>query len=135
MVPAECCELTASCAFRTVDCTAHDDASLDFCVPFRLTAAAAGVATSFVIHFDTLFDLSKQGGKATSFTTSPLHTPTHWKQASLYLNAPLKLQEGDVVAGTIAFSRGIDYKRAYDITMSFEVPRGGGAVTQLWRIV
>jgi len=38
------------------------------------------------------------------------------------------------VAGTIAFSRGIGYKRSYDITLSFTPPRAGTPITQLWRM-
>ena len=72
----------------------------------------------------------------TAFSTSPSAEPTHWKQASLYLKAPLGVEAGDVIEGTIAFSRGLEYKRAYDITLSFAPPHAASApVTQLWRMV
>ena len=115
--------ISSPCAFRNVDVTSTCDADLDFTAPFTLTARSAagfvptrlcdlvcgcsrvglsrgvhsadGTVTSFVVHFDALFDLSASGGARTSFTTSPLDTPTHWKQTSLYLKEALRLTAGD----------------------------------------
>ena len=135
VVPPETNLSNAPCTFRVIDCTRDDDASLDFTAPFSLSASAAGTLRCFVIHFDTVFDLSSRpDGRRTSFSTSHLQPQTHWKQTSLYLKAPIHLAKGDTVKGTIAFSRGIEYKRAYDMTVCFEPPNGGDPVTQMWRM-
>ena len=133
VVPAES-SLSGPCTFRTVDVTGTDDAALDFTTTFSLTASEEGLFTCFVVHFDTIFDLAARGGVRTSFTTSHLATPTHWKQTSLYLKSPLRVAKGDVVAGTIGFSRGLEYKRGYDIAVSFVPPGSATPITQLWRL-
>ena len=124
--------------FRTVDCTRTEDKALDFTAPFKVTAARAGKLRSFVIYFDTIFDLSAVGGVCTSFTTSAEAVPTHWKQTSLYLKQPFDVVEGDAIVGTITFSRGIEYKRAYDMTVTYSLEREGTPPqqpsTQMWRM-
>ena len=78
------------------------------------------------------------GGVCTSFTTSAEAVPTHWKQTSLYLKQPFDVVEGDAIVGTITFSRGIEYKRAYDMTVTYSLEREGTPPqqpsTQMWRM-
>jgi predicted RNA methylase len=126
--------LSAAHIFRNVDVTKTTDAELDFAVPFSLTATRGGVLHCFIIHFDTVFDMTAAGGLRTSFTTSADAIPTHWKQTALNLKEPLTLAAGDVVSGEVAFSRGLDYKRGYDMTLVFTTPGRTQPVTQLWRM-
>ena len=97
------------------------DRALDFTAPFRLCVTAGGKLRCFVLHFDTIFDCTAAGGERTAFTTSCLGTPTHWKQSTLHLAEPVQLAVGDVVSGEITFSRGAEYKRAYNITVGWTV--------------
>ena len=93
-----------------------------------------------MLHFDALFDCSgREGGERTAFTTGPQGVPTHWKQTALYLKEPLSVRPGDVVSGTVACSRGLEYKRAYDISVTYQVTSKHdqsqtAAVTQLWQM-
>jgi len=134
VVPPEAA-LSACAHVRAVDVTSTSDDALDFSAPFTLSATREGTLRGFVIHFDALFDLASKGGVCTAFSTSPLEPPTHWKQTSLYLKEPLSIQAGEKIAGTLTFSRGLEYKRAYDMTISFTPPRASAPVTQLWRML
>ena len=98
--------------------------------------ATLGANADLIVAFDTVFDLAAKGGERTSFPTSHFDTPTHWKQTSLYLKTPIAVKAGDVFEGTVGFSRGLEYKRAYDIALSFVPPSAaeGPAVTQLWHM-
>jgi SAM-dependent methyltransferase len=148
VVPSESL-LSAPGSFRLVDCERCSDADLDFTAPFSLTAGsvASGAVVkgeytvrSFVLHFDALFDCSgREGGERTAFTTGPQGVPTHWKQTALYLKEPLSVRPGDVVSGTVACSRGFQYKRAYDIFVTYQVTSEHdqsqtAAVTQFWQM-
>ena len=76
------------------------------------------------------------GGVRTSFTTAPGAVPSQWKQSSRYRRTPLELAAGDTVVGTISLSRGLEYKRAYDFTLTYSIDgkAGARAMTQLWRM-
>jgi protein arginine N-methyltransferase 1 len=132
VAPAEAL-LSAPSLFHSLDCTAIADNALDFTRPFSLTASAAGPLRSFILHFDTIFDCSAQGGCCTQFTTSCEATPTHWKQSVLHLENPIELASGDVVAGEISFSRGLEYKRGYNITVTY-AHNGGPSTIQFWML-
>ena len=107
------------------------DAELDFTAPLKLHMAAAGQLRSFVVHFDTIFDYAAVGGTCSSFTTSCEATPTHWKQAALTLKEPFAVAAGDELTGSITFSRALEYKRAYNISISFEL-NGTHRGLQMW---
>ena len=125
--------LTASEVFRTFNMLTVTNDDLDFNSPFSLMAVKAGSLRSFVIHFDTHFDLTSRGGKSTLFRTAPEDTPTHWKQTVLYLRRPRELSQGSVVSGIIAFSRNNTYERGYDFALTIQVD-GGPKDTQLFRM-
>ena len=132
VVPAEAL-LSSPARFATIDVTSVADAELDFSAPYRLEVTSAGTLRSFVLHFDTIFDYSALGGQRTSFTTSCEDTPTHWKQTALYLKEPVAVGVGDVITGKVYLSRGLEYKRGYDISLDVEL-NGVRLVTQCWRL-
>ena len=126
--------LSEPAPFRAVDCTATDDASLDFSVEFTLRVVTDGSLRSWILEFDTVFDCTPAGGVRTAFTTSCRGEPTHWKQTALYLKEPVAVKAGDAIRGTVSFSRAAGYKRAYDIAVGFAI-NGAAAelrATQLW---
>jgi len=132
VVPAEAL-LSSPARFATIDVTSVADAELDFSAPYRLEVTRAGTLRSFVLHFDTIFDYSALGGQRTSFTTSCEDTPTHWKQTALYLKEPAAVGVGDVITGKVYLSRGLEYKRGYDISLDVE-HNGVRLVTRCWRL-
>ena len=151
VVPSETL-IAPPASFRFVDVTACADPELDFTVPFTLhvgpsrdspnqwrsgPAMAAGevrLLRCFVVSFDAIFDTSKRlGGVYTSFTTGSQGTPTHWKQVALYLKQPLQVKAGDVITGMVGCTRGMEYKRAYDITVTYQLA-GQQPATQLWQL-
>lgn len=123
--------LTPSTVFRTFDMLTVTNDDLDFTAPFTLTATGAGLLRSLIVHFDTEFDLTPQGGKANRFRTAPESPPTHWKQTALYLRRPRELGPGDVVSGQISFSRNRTYERGYDFAVTVQV-NDGASDTQLF---
>jgi hypothetical protein len=125
--------LSPVAVFHPIDCTTVTDQALDFTSPFSLSATAAGELSCLVVSFDTIFDCTPAGGKRSAFATSCEGTPTHWKQSVLYLKERVQLAVGGTVAGHIAFKRGVDYKRAYDITATYTV-NGGPRRIQAWAI-
>lgn len=133
VLPADTLISAEACAFRNVDCVKCADADLDFNAPFELRVSKEAPLACFVVDFDTVFDLTAAGGVRTTFATSAETTPTHWKQTVLYLKAsPLqRVAVGDTISGTVHFSRGRDYKRAYDVAITYAI-NGGAQSTQLW---
>ena len=123
--------LSPSAPFATIDVTTITDAELDFSKPWRVVVSTPGTLRCLVLHFDTIFDATAVGGSRTSFTTSCEGTPTHWKQTALYLHKPLAVAAGDVLSGTAYLSRGLEYKRAYDLTVDVEL-NGNRQATQCW---
>jgi hypothetical protein len=56
------------------------------------------------------------------FSTSPAATPTHWKQAVLFLASPLSVTAGNAVKGSICMKRDAENHREYRIVVELEVP-------------
>ena len=129
--------LSAAAPFAAFAMARARDADLDFSnVPFALSVTAAGTLRCFVVHFDTTFDCSGVAGGApspSSFSTGPACTPTHWKQTALYLHPPREVRVGDTLRGTISCARQKEYKRAYDVSLTFAL-NGADCGTQLWRL-
>ena len=128
--------LSGSAPFASFELATTRDAELDFSnVPFALSVTAAGTLRCFVVHFDTTFDCSGVAGGAppSSFSTGPTCTPTHWKQTTLYLHPPREVRVGDKLSGTISCARQKEYKRAYDVSLTYAL-NGAECGTQLWRL-
>jgi len=123
--------ISAPATLQVIDVTSISDAQLDFTAPLALNVTAAGQLCSFVIHFDTIFDYAAKGGVRTAFTTSCEAMPTHWKQTALPLKEPLAVAAGDRISGSVTFSRGLEYKRAYNISVAYEV-NGSHRGLQMW---
>ena len=50
---------------------------------------------------------------------------------ALYLKEALPLAASDVVSGSVSFCRSPDYKRAYEVALTYEL-NGKRVGTQLW---
>ncbi len=80
---------------------------------------------SLVIWFDTYFEKGLEN--PISFTTSPYNTPTHWKQATFYLDINIeKLLVDDKIFGSIAVSKSGINIRELDIKLSLYYPNRSG---------
>ncbi|XP_060648919.1 protein arginine N-methyltransferase 1 [Drosophila nasuta] len=73
----------------------------NFTYEFSLKCTKSGKLGAFVGYFDTLFELENK----VEFSTSPRHTPTHWKQTVFFIDQPQNVKEGDVIKGRIKSRR------------------------------
>ncbi|KAH8359182.1 hypothetical protein KR093_004946, partial [Drosophila rubida] len=73
----------------------------NFTYEFSLKCTQSGKLGAFVGYFDTMFELENK----VMFSTSPSHTPTHWKQTVFFIDQPQKVQKGDVIKGKIRSRR------------------------------
>ncbi|CAG0880576.1 unnamed protein product [Cyprideis torosa] len=71
---------------------------IPFTISFELTMKKTCLLTAFVGHFDSFFPCQPQ----VCLSTSPLTTPTHWKQTVFYCPEPISVQAGQVLAGEIS---------------------------------
>lgn len=62
---------------------------------FNLKIVKPGQLTSIVGYFDTFFELPSP----VEFSTSPMATPTHWKQVVFYFKELVPVNEGDEIPG------------------------------------
>ena len=74
------------------DCT-------DFTSEFSLTATQDTRLTGIIGYFDVYFDLPKP----VSFSTGPLHKPTHWKQTIFLIKNRVPLKQGELQISVIAY--------------------------------
>ncbi|KAH8270182.1 hypothetical protein KR018_005395 [Drosophila ironensis] len=87
--------LTEPEAIANFDIMTVDLNYLNYSYNLSLKVTKSGRLTAFVGYFDSHFDLPS----AVMFSTSPMETPTHWKQIVLFLDDPLEVKAGQVVSG------------------------------------
>eukprot|EP00735_Rhodelphis_limneticus_P008481 TRINITY_DN2149_c0_g1::TRINITY_DN2149_c0_g1_i1::g.12877::m.12877 TRINITY_DN2149_c0_g1::TRINITY_DN2149_c0_g1_i1::g.12877 ORF type:complete len:514 (+),score=139.54,sp/Q54EF2/ANM1_DICDI/46.22/2e-93,Methyltransf_31/PF13847.1/2.3e-11,PrmA/PF06325.8/1.8e+03,PrmA/PF06325.8/3.8e-10,Methyltransf_18/PF12847.2/1.2e-09,Methyltransf_26/PF13659.1/8.8e-09,Methyltransf_11/PF08241.7/1.5e-08,MTS/PF05175.9/3.1e-07,Methyltransf_23/PF13489.1/5.7e-07,PRMT5/PF05185.11/2.7e-06,Methyltransf_12/PF08242.7/0.00014,Methylt len=119
--------MTNSCEFFAVDCNTVKSEELDFYSCFKVEATRDAKCHALVCYFDIGF-VRGCDQNPVYFSTSPSHTPTHWKQTILFLRKPLDMHVGDVVMGTLRATRNKDNNRHYDIDLTHQhVPKNGEA--------
>ena len=59
--------------------------------------------------------------------------PAAVSQVALYLKTPLAVKCGDTVSGMIGFTRGLEYKRAYDMSVTYQLGEAA-PLTALWQL-
>lgn len=80
----------------------------------------AGALHGFCVHFDVLFRMP--GIEEVVLTTAPDATPTHWKQAVLYLDEPVPAcPAGTEITGTVRFISCISGPHDIDIALDLQV--------------
>lgn len=102
----------------SMDVTTATVKDLSFAVPFRLSAQRSDHIHALVGYFSIKFS---HGKKPISLNTSPRHERTHWEQTLLYLDKPLRVKEGEVLQGTLAFRPNRKNRRDLDIAIEYEV--------------
>lgn len=83
----------------------------NFTFNFNLEVTKDSKMTSFVGYFDTYFDLPEK----VFFSTSPDSEPTHWQQVVFYLDQPVEVKAGDIVAGKFICKRDRNDLRSLNI--------------------
>lgn len=75
-------------SFNLYECTVEDT---NFTSAFELTSKEDTLLTTFVGHFDALFNLEAP----VILSCSPFSTSTHWKQTLFYISEPISLKKGN----------------------------------------
>lgn len=67
----------------------------EFFTSFTLTISRDDQLTALAGSFDTTFNMDR----TVTLSTSPFHTPTHWKQTVFYLPQPITVRSGILMDG------------------------------------
>ena len=92
-------------------------AELDFRREIVLRASKHGYVHGLAVWFDCLFT---HGAHPLTLSTSPHSTPTHWKQALLYLRVPLPMRVGDELRATLTLKKHKLNPRSLDLRLDYE---------------
>ncbi len=119
----------ASCSNRIVlqafDLETMKNEQVDFTAPFQLTCKPGCEVQGICLSFDTTFPSNKRNdGDSIVLSTTPSDTPTHWKQAVLWLEQTIKAKEEElIIDGEISFQRRLKgNKRELDICLKMTSP-------------
>ncbi|KXS21232.1 S-adenosyl-L-methionine-dependent methyltransferase [Gonapodya prolifera JEL478] len=120
---------------KTWDIAACTVPSLDFTstVTLQVTRRDVSKIYGIAVSFDVTFSGPSPDDHNVRMTTSPLSTPTHWKQGLLLLREPIVLDKDGPSEVTVQLSvcKGVENKRELEISAQVSVPRKS-AVVQKW---
>jgi protein arginine N-methyltransferase 1 len=98
-----------------MNCTLEE---LDFFAGYQLKVDKKGFVSGLVSWFDVYFSY---GTEPIILTTSPFEEETHWKQAIMYFKTDLPVEVGDIVKGSVIFSKCKVNFRDLDIKLSYKI--------------
>ena len=90
------CVISDLCAFKAIDCSScsvHDIKQFES--EFTIKIVRDGQLTGVASSFDTFFN-DKSLDKKVSFSTSPMHTQTHWQQTLFQFDEPFAVKKGEL---------------------------------------
>ncbi|KAM9994683.1 hypothetical protein ACTFIZ_007828 [Dictyostelium cf. discoideum] len=90
--------VTNDCCILTVDIMTITKDELKFRSDFKLKALRDDLIHAFVVYFDIEFS---KGDKPVCFSTGPKAKYTHWKQSIMYFEDHIKIQQGEIITGTL----------------------------------
>lgn len=95
----------------------------------EFVAPRAGVLGGFTLHFVVEFEGGPAGEPPVALSTAPDAPPTHWKQTSVLLPAPVRVSEGDRFRCAVTVAADPDNERLYEISVDLlgDGDGGGGA--------
>ena len=96
-------------------CTLKD---LDLVAGYQIKAEKRGFVSGLVSWFDVYFSFGKEH---IVLSTSPFEEQTHWKQGIMYFNTDLPVEVGDVIRGSVIFSKCKVNFRDLDIKLSYKL--------------
>lgn len=106
------------CAFKTIDCSSCTvDDIKQFESEFTITIQRDGQLTGLASSFDTFFNVKSLESNV-FFSTSPMHTQTHWQQTLFQFDEPFAVKKDQVIKGKIECMKNPEYLRSYLINIS-----------------
>ncbi|XP_056320964.1 protein arginine N-methyltransferase 2 [Danio aesculapii] len=88
---------------------------------FTFTVEKSGMFHGFTVWFNAHFQSLEEDGPSLELNTGPYSEITHWKQTLFMLDAPVSVEEGDVIAGSIRLQRNPVWRRHLSITFSWNI--------------
>lgn len=88
---------------------------------FTFTVEKSGMFHGFTVWFNAQFQSLEEDIPALELNTGPYSEITHWKQTLFMLDAPVSVEEGDIIAGSIRLQRNPVWRRHLSITFSWNI--------------
>lgn len=106
--------VTKSCELISIDIKTVKIEDMTWSSKFSLTAKRNDFVHAYVVYFDITF---ADCFKPIYFSTSPNHTPTHWKQTVFYLKDVISVKKGEDISGVLMAKPNKDNFREIDISI------------------
>ena len=114
--PRQICTDEADVCSIDINTMRKEDAH--FTSEFTLTAHRNDFVHALVAHFSCTFSACH---KPITFSTSPRHRQTHWKQTVLYLAEPIAIVKGEELHGKISCAPNAGNPRDLDIELVYSI--------------
>lgn len=88
---------------------------------FTFTVEKSGMFHGFTVWFSAHFQSLEEDGPSIELNTGPYSEITHWKQTLFMLDAPVSVEEGDIIAGSIRLQRNPIWRRHLSITFLWNI--------------
>lgn len=88
---------------------------------FSFNVEKSGVFHGFTVWFSAHFQSLEEDGPTQELNTGPFSEITHWKQTLFMLDAPVTVEEGDIIVGSICLQRNPVWRRHLSITFSWNI--------------
>ncbi|XP_076858338.1 protein arginine N-methyltransferase 2 isoform X2 [Brachyhypopomus gauderio] len=122
LAPEDC--LSTPCDVITLDMHTVQVSDLEKLTgEFWFSIERPGTFHAFSAWFVTQFNSLDGGGTTLELNTGPHSEPTHWKQTLFMLDAPVTLEEGDCIGGSICLHRNPVWRRHMSITIEWRIKR------------
>lgn len=110
--------VTTSCRFFSLDLYTCQKEDAVFANLYSIKMEkSSGTVDGFVAWFDVEF--KERLNSVVTFTTSPYHTSTHWKQTLFYIEGSYELDKDDELHGSIAIRKNKKHPRELEMKISF----------------
>ncbi|TRY91902.1 hypothetical protein DNTS_024114 [Danionella cerebrum] len=88
---------------------------------FRFTVEKSGMFHGFTAWFSAYFLSLEEHGQTIQLNTGPHSELTHWKQTLFMLDAPVSIEKGDVITGSLCLQRNPVWRRHLSIIFSWNI--------------
>uniref|UniRef100_A0A9J7Z3W3 Protein arginine N-methyltransferase 2 n=1 Tax=Cyprinus carpio carpio TaxID=630221 RepID=A0A9J7Z3W3_CYPCA len=88
---------------------------------FSFNVEKSGIFHGFTVWFSAHFQSLEEDGPSLELNTGPFSEITHWKQTLFMLDAPVTVEEGDIIVGSICLQRNPVWRRHLSITFSWNI--------------
>ena len=107
-----------SCKILDLDLVNMKKEDVEFASEYSLVMERTDKVHAVVAWFDTIFsDLTNP----ITLSTSPYKKYTHWKNVVFYLDKDLKVEQGDVLKGSVAVRKSKTNFRELDLKFSYHI--------------